>query len=237
MSTGPDAGHRPPPVAPAAPRPVDPFARARALWEDRHASLAIERDRWRWACFAALALAGLALLLAVWAAVTSRYVPYIVAVDDLGQVQAVLAPKTITDWPDDAVRHELAAFVRDWRSVSIDATAMRGRLERIRYFVEANSAAEHKLARWAGDRKTDPFRVAERVTVEIDVEAVALVGGSTWIVDWTESHRDRTTGALRDTRRYQGTFVTGQRRIRDERILLFNPMGMVIETFDVRRIE
>ncbi|WP_419738623.1 VirB8/TrbF family protein [Ruegeria sp.] len=237
MSADGDPGPDSPPDPPVLTRPVDPFARARALWEDRHASLAIERDRWRWGCFSALALAGLALLLAVWAAVTSRYVPYIVAVDDLGQVQPVLAPKLITDWPDDTVRHELAAFVRDWRSVSIDTVVMRGRLDRIRYFVEANSAAEQALARWAGDRSTDPFRVAERITVEIDVDAVALVGGRTWIVDWTETLRDRTTGALRETRRFQGTFVTGQRRIRDERILLFNPMGMVIETFDVRRIE
>ena len=217
--------------------PEDPFARARALWEDRHAGLAIERDRWRWACFTALALAGLSILLAVWAAVSSRYVPYFVAVDDLGQPQPVLAPKTITDWPDPAVRHELAAFVRDWRAVSIDATVMRGRLERIRYFLETSSAAETKIAIWAQNHDTDPFRVAEVRTVDVEVVSVNHVGGRTWIVEWTEALRDRTSGKLRETRRYQGTFVTGQRHIRDERILLHNPMGMVIEDYDVRRVE
>ena len=215
----------------------DRYDRARALWEDRHAGLAIERDRWRWACFTALALAGIAIMLAVWAAVSSRYVPYFVAVNDLGQPQPVLAPKTITDWPDDAVRHELAAFVRDWRAVSIDAAVLRGRLQRIRHFLETNSAAETKITGWAQDRSTNPFKVAEFRTVDIEVEAVNHVGGRTWIVEWIERLRDRTSGKLQESRRYQGTFVTGQRRISDERVLLFNPMGMVIEDYDVRRVE
>ncbi|WP_170565626.1 VirB8/TrbF family protein [Ruegeria atlantica] len=215
----------------------DPFARARALWEDRHASLAIERDRWRWACFTALGLAALSILLAVWAAVSSRYVPHIVAVDELGQPQPVLAPKTITDWPDETVRHVLASFVRDWRAVSIDAAVLRGRLERIRYFLETNSAAQTKIATWEGNRATNPFRVAEFRTVDVEVMSVNHVGGRSWIVEWVETYRDRGSGKLQQQLRYQGTFTTGQRHIRDERILLFNPMGMVIEDFDVRRVE
>ena len=79
--------------------------------------------------------------------------------------------------------------------------------------------------------------MAETRTVDVEVMAVNAVGGRTWIVEWVETFRDRTGGKLRETRRYQGTFGTGQRIIRDERILLFNPMGMVIEDFDVRRVE
>lgn len=218
-------------------RTPDPFDRARALWEDRHAGLAIERDRWRWACFTALALAGIAFILAVWAAVSSRYEPYIVAIDRLGAPRPVIAPKTITDWPDDTVRHELATFVRDWRAVSIDAAVMRGRLQRIRHFLETGSAADTKLTTWEADRTTNPFRVAEIRTTDVEVTAVNLVGGRTWTVEWVETFRDRTSGKLRETRRYRGTFTTGQRRIRDERILLHNPMGMVVEDFDIRRTE
>ena len=218
-------------------RTPDPLDRARALWEDRHAGLAIERDRWRWACFTALGLAGFAIALAVWAAVSSQYKPYPVAVDELGRTQAVLAPKSLDDWPDEAVRHELASFVRDWRAVSIDAAVLRGRLERVRFFLETNSPAHTKITAWAGDRGTDPFRVAEFRTVDIEVESVNLVGGRSWIVEWLETFRDRGSGKLQERRRYQGTFTTGQRRIRNERVLLFNPMGMVIEDLDVRRIE
>ena len=213
----------------------DPFARARAAWEDRHAGLAIERDRWRWACFTALGLAGMATALAVWAAVTSRYVPYIVAIDELGQTRPVLAPRTITDWPDTAVRHEIAAFLRDWRSVSIDAAVMRGRLARVRYFLEEGSPANAKVVAWARDPGTDPFRVAENHTADVAVESVNLVGGRTWLAEWTETQRNRTTGQAGEIRRYQGTFVTAQRTIRDARILLQNPMGLVIEDFDVVR--
>ena len=163
--------------------------------------------------------------------------PYIVAVDDLGQPQPVLSPKTIPDWPDAAVRHELAAFVRDWRAVSIDAAVMRGRLMRLRYFLETNAAANTKMELWAQDPGTDPFRVAGFRSVDVAVAAVNHVGGRTWSVDWTETFRDRGSGKLQETRRYKGTFVTGQRHIRDDRVLLMNPMGMVIEDFDIVRVE
>lgn len=217
-------------------RAPDHFDRARALWEDRHAGLAIERDRWRWAFFVTAALVAIAVVLAVWAAVMSRYQPFIVAVDDLGQVQPVLAPKTITDWPDEAVRHELASFLRDWRAVSVDAAVLRGRLKRLRYFLETNSAAQTKITTWEQAPDSNPFRVAELRTVDVEVASVNLVGGRTWIAEWTETFRDRTSGARQETRRYTGTFTIGQRQIRDERILLHNPMGMVIEDFDIRRV-
>ena len=208
---------------------------ARALWEDRHGTLAIERDRWRWAAFGALAFAAIALTLAVWAAVSSRYVPYIVTIDRISQPRAALAPKTVTDWPDAVVRHEIGAFIRDWRSVSTDSAVMRGRFRRIQYFLEAGSAADARIVAWARDN--DPFRRAETETVDITLEGVNLVGGQSWIAEWTETTRRRGTGRIEAVARFRGTFTTGQRRVRDDSVLLQNPLGMVIEDYDIVGIE
>ena len=173
---------------------ADPWDRARAVWEDRHGTLAAERDRWYRAFLAMAALTALAVCFGIWAAVSTEYVPYIVAVDDLGRTAPVLAPREIREWPDAAVRHELAAFLRDWRSVSTDTAVMRGRLRRIQHFLERDSAADRKIVDWATAPATSPFRTAERQTVEVSVASVVHVGGRSWLAEWTETRRSRMNG-------------------------------------------
>ena len=214
-----------------------PEDRARAAWEDRHGSLALERERWRQVAMASLGLAAVTTGFGIWAAVSTEYVPYVVAVDDLNRPVAALAPREIGDWPDAVVRHELAAFLRDWRSVSTDRAAMEGRFRRIQYFLERNSAADLKVIEWARTPETSPFRLAETRTADVEVVAVNLVRGRTWLAEWTETRRSRGTGKAETPRRFQGTFVLGRRVVRDDAILLQNPLGMVVEDFDIVRIE
>ena len=177
------------------PRP-SPEDRARGAWEDRHGSLARERDRWRRAAMASLGLAAVAVGFGVWAAVSTEYVPYIVSVDALNRPAAALAPREVGDWPDAVVRHELAAFLRDWRSVSLDRAAMEGRFRRIQYFLERNSAADLKVIAWARDSDTNPFRIAETRTSDVDVVAVNQLGGRSWLagVDGDQAEPDQRQG-------------------------------------------
>lgn len=215
---------------------ASPEARARQAWEDRHGSLERQRDRWMRAAMASLALAAVAMAFGIWAAVRTEYVPYIVLIDELNRPAAALAPEEITDWPDEVVRQQLSAFVRDWRSVSSDQAAMVGRLQRIQYFLEQNSSADRKVVAWSQDRDTAPFELAKTRTVDVEIVAVNLVGGRTWLVDWNETRRNRTSGRAESPRRFQGTFVLDRRTIRSDAMKRENPLGMVIEDFDIVRV-
>ena len=226
------------PAPDPSPRP-SPEALARAAWEDRHGSLARERDRWMRAAMASLGVSAVAVGFGIWAAVSTEYVPYIVAVDEHNRPAAALAPGAITDWPDAVVRHQLAAFVRDWRSVSADRAAMDGRFRRIQYFLERNSPADLKVIEWARDPDTNPFELVKTWTVDVDVVAVNLLGGRSWLAEWTETRRNRGNGSPErgGPRRLQGTFELGRRVVRDDAVLLQNPLGMVVEEFDIVRVE
>ncbi len=207
-------------------------ARARA---ERHGSLREDRDRWyRLALVMTLVAAGAAGF-GIWAAVRSEYIPYIVAVDDLGAVQPVLAPNVITKWPPAAVRRELADLVRDWRELTSDDVILRQRYRRLQYFIEENSAADRKIKRWA--RQTQPLKLAATTTVEVEVASVNFAGGKTWLVQWTEVQRSRSTGLPGEISRWRGSFVLGQRRITDPSYLSQNPFGMVVEDIDARRLD
>ena len=210
-----------------------PEALARAAWEDRLNSLEREREHWRLAAMAALLVAAVSVGFGVWAAVRTEYVPYLVMVDELNRPAAALAPREITEWPDQVVKQQLATFLRDWRSVSTDRTAMEGSLQRIQFFLEPNSAADRKVIAWARDPETNPFRLAETRTADVEVVAVNFLRGRSWLAEWTETRRNRGSGRIETVRRFQGTFVLGRRAVRDDAVLLHNPLGMIVEDFDI----
>ena len=212
---------------------MPPQAPVRAELVSRVGDLARDRDRWFRAFLVTAAMVMLTGAVAAWAVLRGEYRPFLIIVDELGQSRAVLTPITIKDWPDAAVRREVADFVRDWRSVSTDQAVMLGRLRRIQYFLQPNSAANAKILEWAADPATDPMKTAEAATIDVQVSSVVSLGGRSWLAEWTETRRARSSGAVQTVQAYRGTFVLDQRRTSDELWLMQNPFGMVVEDIDV----
>ena len=130
-ATLPEAGPGSFAPAPHDSQRPDRITAAFVALEERQGTLRDDRERWfRMAILMSL-VATVCLGFGVWAAVRSEYVPYIVAVDDLGNIQPVQAPKVIENWPDAAVRRELADLVRDWRSITSDPVVLRQRYRRL----------------------------------------------------------------------------------------------------------
>lgn len=213
----------------------NPYVLAARAAGDREGTLREDRDRWYRLALLMTVLAAGAGGFGIWAAVRSEYIPYIVAVDDLGEIQPVIPPKVITEWPDVAVRRELADLVRDWRAISTDDVILRQRYRRLQYFLEENSPADRKIKAWA--REIEPLKLAATTTVEVQVGSVNFVGGRTWLVEWQERRRARNTGQIETTTRWRASFVLGRRRITDPDYLSQNPFGMVVEDIDARRLD
>src|ERR1700757_3863550 len=99
------------------------YVEARREWDERYADLVLGKRNWQGG---AGGLLRLALILAsgmVWLISRSRYIPYVVEVDKLGYALTVPQPLTPTFVPDVTARmqrYEVAAFIRDARSVTSD---------------------------------------------------------------------------------------------------------------------
>jgi len=100
------------------------YLEARREWDERYADLVLGKRNWQ---IAAGGLLVLGLILAtgmVWLSERSRYIPYVVEVDKLGYALTVPQPLTPVALPDVTARmerYEVAAFIRDARSVTSDA--------------------------------------------------------------------------------------------------------------------
>jgi type IV secretion system protein TrbF len=101
----------------------NPYLEARREWDERYADLVLGKRNWQ---IAAGGLLLLSLILAsgiVWLGNRSRYIPYVVEVDKLGYALTVPQPLTPVVSPDVTARmerYEVAAFIRDARSVTSD---------------------------------------------------------------------------------------------------------------------
>ena len=100
---------------------ANPYVEARHEWDERYADLVLGKRNWQ---IAAGGLLAATLTLAsgiVWLSTRSRYIPYVVEVDKLGYALTVpqpLTPASASDVATRMQRYELAAFIRDARSVS-----------------------------------------------------------------------------------------------------------------------
>ncbi|MDU3956699.1 MAG: conjugal transfer protein TrbF, partial [Pseudomonas aeruginosa] len=106
-------------------QPVTPYQAAAQAWDLRMGSSQAQARNWRLMAFGCL---GLALLMAgglVWRSAQSTVAPYVVEVDNLGQVRAI-GEATSPYQPQDAqIAHHLARFIEQVRSLSIDPVVVR----------------------------------------------------------------------------------------------------------------
>jgi type IV secretion system protein TrbF len=102
------------------------YLKAREEWDERYANLVLGKRNWQ---ITAAGMMAITLVLAfgmVWVSTRSKFVPYVVEIDQLGY--AIGAPSALTEnttriSTDRMVRYELAAFIRNAREVITDPAA------------------------------------------------------------------------------------------------------------------
>ncbi|MES2959278.1 MAG: conjugal transfer protein TrbF, partial [Pseudomonadota bacterium] len=109
----------------ATPEPVTPYQAAAQIWDQRIGGARVQAKNWRLMAFGCLSLALLMGGGLVWRSAQSIVTPFVVEVDNAGQVRAVGEAA----WPykpnDAQIAHHLARFVTDVRSLSIDPIVVR----------------------------------------------------------------------------------------------------------------
>ncbi len=167
----------------------NPYVEARREWDERYADLVLGKRNWQ---IAAGGLLLLSLILAggmVWLVSRSRYIPYVVEVDKLGYALTVPQPLTPTSVPDVTARmqhYEVAAFIRNARSVTSDAQVEHQMLNAL--LAHARGAADRFLDAYyhSGGFTHNPFKLAEKQTVSIQIDSILQLSPSSYQVRWSE---------------------------------------------------
>ena len=170
----------------------NPYLAARRSWNDHVGGVVASRQLWQVVALLSLLIALASVGGMVYIGSQSRFVPYVVEVDKLGQAMAV-APAQRTAPVDARVVHAaVASFITDLRTVTPDVALQRKAVFRAYAMLSSSDAATAKANEWLnGTEDSSPFKRAARETVSTEIVSVIPQTPDTWQVDWVETVRDR----------------------------------------------
>ena len=170
----------------------NPYLSARRTWNDHMRSVQASRNMWQILALLCLliALAGIGGVVVIGS--QSKYVPYVVQVNNLGEAVAVSRADKAAVADQRVIHASVASFINDLRVVTPDIALQRRAIFRIYAMLSTNDPATVKANEWfGGDENSSPFKRAETETVNVEIISVIPQSEETWQVDWLEKVYDR----------------------------------------------
>ena len=204
------------------PEPVTPYQAAGQVWDERIGSARVHAKNWRLMAFGSLSLALLMAGGLVWRSAQSIVTPYVIEVDQAGQVRAVGEAATPYQPSDAQIAFHLARFVTDVRSLSIDPIVVRQSwLEAYDYTTDKGAAVLNEYA-----RSNDPFSRIGQQSVAVQVNSVVRASDASFQVRWTE--RRYVNGEAAGLDRWTAVLSIVLQAPRTEERLRKNPLGIYV---------
>ena len=170
----------------------NPYLAARRTWNEHVGDQVASRQTWQMLGLLCLLIALAAVGGVVYIGSQSKFIPYVVEVDKLGQIIAV-APVDRAKGVDQRVIHAaMASFIQSARMVTPDVALQRKAIFGVYAMLSPDDAATAKMNEFLNGRpEWNPFKRAEKETVNTEIISVIAQTPETWQVDWTETVRDR----------------------------------------------
>lgn len=167
----------------------NPYLAARRTWNDHVGGVVTQLQTWQVIGILSLLIALASVGGVIHIGSQSKFIPYVVEVDKLGQAVAA-GPVQAAGKADPRVIH---AAVADWmscaRMVSVDVAMQRKCVFKVYAMLAPNDPATQKMNEWLNG--SSPFKRAEKEMVSVEIKTVIPQTPDTWQVEWVETTRDR----------------------------------------------
>lgn len=217
----------------------NPYVNARKLWNEHTKGLMNDLRMWQ-----AVALLSLMITLAaiggvIHLASQSKFIPYVIEVDKLGQSMAVAPAQKAAQVDQRVVHASLAAFMSNARLVTPDVALQRKAIFSVYAMMNADDPAASKMTTWLnGSEASNPFHRAAKETVETEIVSVIPQSPDTWQIEWNEKVFDRQGVPIGQPYRMRAlatvaivppSDTTSEEKIRQ------NPLGVFVKDFSWSR--
>lgn len=213
--------------------PENPWLAARREWNAHEGGVIASRRMWQIIGVAGLLIALAAVGGIIHVARQSKFVPYVVQVDKLGQSMAVGRADMAAPVDQRVLQAAVAAFVADARMVTPDIAVQRKAIFNVYAFLSLNDPATLKLNEHFSSEHSNPFQRAAKETAHSEITSVLRQSPETWQVDWTEEVRDRK-GALKHKQNMRAlltVYVIAPTAQTTEEQIRRNPLGIYVRDF------
>ncbi|MDF3982969.1 VirB8/TrbF family protein [Luteibacter sp. PPL201] len=221
------------------PKPADgmahPYLNAKRTWNSHVGGLIASRAIWQTMALLSLLIVFVAVGGVVYIGSQSKFVPYVVEVDKLGEAAAVAPATVATEFDQRIVRTTVAEFIVNARTVTPDIALQRRNIFKVYAQMRASSVAAQKMTNYLnGTPENNPFKRAERQTVNVEITSSIPQSTTTWQVDWIETQRSRKGEVMGKPARMRALIhieSTPQAQAMDEDRLRLNPLGIFITDY------
>lgn len=170
----------------------NPYLTARRTWNDLIRSQAAARRMWQLIAIIALLIVLAAIGGIIQIGSQSKFIPYVIEVDKLGQVAASGPVQSAAPVDERVLKATVSEFISDARLVTPDIAVQRKAIFRVYARLSSSDPATPKMNDYLnGDPEKTPFARAATEMVSIEIRSVLLQTPDTWQVDWVETTRDR----------------------------------------------
>lgn len=184
----------------ARPASSNPYFAARRTWNDHLGSLVTKAQGWQVIGILSLLVALTAVKGNVEIGKQSKFLPYIVEVNALGEQQSYAQAKPLNGSEERVrrvIRSRVAQFVADIRMVTPDVVLQRNAIFQTYAVLSSNDPATKKANQFLNpDNGRTPWVRAKKETVSVEIRSVMPQSPETWQVDWIETTRDREGSVL-----------------------------------------
>ncbi len=212
------------------------YVHGRQEWNEQVGGLVSARDSWRLAAIGCIGVALLSVAGGIYDHQQNHTHAYVVEMDKLGDNIAVSRLDETPPVNDRLIRHDLAAWVVNVRSVYTDVKAEKNAIISAFSFVDGQSSASNTLKQWWSEH--EPFGRAKDEVVEVAVRSVQPISANVWRVEWCEDVHPRQSPGLaceargsRHGAEWLATVTVSVNPPDDDEGILKNPSGLFLENY------
>ena len=210
-----------------------PWAKAEFRHENTFLRQAQQAANWRLFGFFCLVIAALAVGGNVYIGAQSKYIPYVVEVDKLGQTVAVkaLTGEDATMDPRKMVYREMFDLIENLRTVTTDRLANDDRIEKGLSRLDGAAATYVRVEL----RKAKPNDIGASKSVQVKVKTALKLAGKSWQVEW-EEHSFNLNGDAIGVETWRATVQYELIPSADVAIFQRNPMGFTVNELSWQKV-
>lgn len=177
---------------------TNPYTSAKRVYNDRSGSLISSRNTWQVIGLFSLVIAIASVSGMSYLGAQTKFVPYVVQVDKLGDVQrAGIVQRTDVD--PRIIKYTISQFITDARMVTVDAQLQKKAILDVYSHLAAKDPSYMKMDRWFNSSAdSTPFARAKKELVSTRITSVLQLTNDTWQIDWEETSTDHHGKLLHD---------------------------------------
>jgi len=207
-----------------------PYIEARRAWDERYGDALVQARNWRMVALASMATATILAGGLYLEASRDKVVPYVIAIDQIGQSYSVGAATRTPTIPPAAIKLALEQWLDAARTVYRDSIAQKVALERVYAIVTPTS--KKFLDDWykvVDDGKHNPLEVMKTSSVSIAINSYMPLSDNTVQVTWTETTR-ALTGEVQSTKKWQASVTYVIEPPKKPEDIKRNPLGLQLKS-------